>query len=176
MCDPEGHPLPPESEGEIFVRGANTIAGYWRDPDQTRENFTDNGFWKSGDIGRMDPEGYLYLVDRKKDMVVTGGYNVYAAEVEHCLNSHPAVENSAVVGLPHQTWGEAVHAVVVLRPGAKACPEELIAFCKDRLAHYKAPKAVDIVTELPLSPVGKVLRREVRRLLSAQSGKSMRLF
>jgi acyl-CoA synthetase (AMP-forming)/AMP-acid ligase II len=176
VCDPEGHPLPPESEGEIFVRGANTIAGYWRDPDQTRENFTDNGFWKSGDIGRIDPEGYLYLVDRKKDMVVTGGYNVYAAEVEHCLNSHPAVENSAVVGLPHQTWGEAVHAVVVLRPGAQAGPEELIAFCKDRLAHYKAPKAIDIVTDLPLSPAGKVLRREVRRLLSAQNGKSMSLF
>jgi fatty-acyl-CoA synthase len=172
VCDPAGNPVPLESEGEIFVRGANTIAGYWKDPDQTRENFTDNGFWKSGDIGRMDPEGYLYLVDRKKDMVVTGGYNVYAAEIEHCLNSHPAVENSAVVGIPHQTWGEAVHAVVVIRSGEKVDPEELIAFCKGRIAHYKAPKAIDIVTELPVSPVGKVLRREVRRLLLAQNNTS----
>jgi acyl-CoA synthetase (AMP-forming)/AMP-acid ligase II len=165
VCDPEGQPLPSESEGEIFVRGANTIEGYWQDAEQTRENFTANGFWKSGDIGRMDAEGYLYLVDRKKDMVVTGGYNVYAAEVEHCLNSHPAVENSAVVGLPHQTWGEAVHAVVVLRAGARVTPEGLIAFCKEHLARYKAPKAVEIAKELPLSPVGKVLRREVRRRL-----------
>ena len=92
VCDKAGDPLPPESDGEILVRGANTIVGYWRDPEQTAQNFTDNGFWKSGDIGRLDEEGYLYLVDRKKDMVVTGGYNVYATEVEHCLNSHPAVE------------------------------------------------------------------------------------
>jgi fatty-acyl-CoA synthase len=170
VCDPAGNPLPPESEGEIWVRGANTIVGYWRDPEQTTENFSDHGFWKSGDIGRLDGDGYLYLVDRKKDMVVTGGYNVYATEVEHCLNSHPAVENSAVVGMPHDLWGEAVHAVVVLRTGQEVTPEALIDFCKARLARYKAPKHVEIVSELPLSPVGKVLRREVRRIL--QSGKA----
>lgn len=165
VCGPSGNPVPPESEGEIWMRGANTIVGYWRDPEQTVENFTENGFWKSGDIGRLDVDGYLYLVDRKKDMVVTGGYNVYATEVEHCLNSHPAVENSAVVGMPHEIWGEAVHAVVVLRAGQEVRPEALIDFCKARLARYKAPKHVEIVSELPLSPVGKVLRREVRRLL-----------
>lgn len=170
VCDPGGNPLPPESEGEIWVRGANTIVGYWRDPEQTVENFTGNGFWKSGDIGRLDEAGYLYLVDRKKDMVVTGGYNVYATEVENCLNSHPAIENSAVVGVPHEIWGEAVHAVVVLRTGQGVTPQTLIDFCKARLARYKAPKHVEIVSALPLSPVGKVLRREVRRMLLSRKG------
>jgi acyl-CoA synthetase (AMP-forming)/AMP-acid ligase II len=165
VCDAEGKPLPPESEGEIWVRGANTIVGYWRDPEQTAENFSANGFWKSGDIGRLDGEGYLYLVDRKKDMVVTGGYNVYASEVENCLNSHPAVVNSAVVGMPDETWGEAVYAAVVTRAGQAVTPEALVGFCKEHLARYKAPKHVEFVKELPLSPVGKVLRREVRRLL-----------
>jgi fatty-acyl-CoA synthase len=174
VCDPDGKPLPPESEGEIWVRGANTIVGYWRNPEQTAENFTRNGFWKSGDIGRLDGEGYLYLVDRKKDMVVTGGYNVYATEVEHCLNSHPAVENSTVVGVPHDVWGEAVHAVVVLRSGQAVTPEALIDFCKAHLARYKAPKHVEIVNTLPLSPVGKVLRREVRRMLLSGGAKEGR--
>jgi len=109
-------------------------------------------------------------VDRKKDMVVTGGYNVYATEVEHCLNSHPAVENSAVVGVPDEIWGEAVHAVVVLRAGQEVTPEALIQFCKERLARYKAPKRVEVVGDLPLSPVGKVLRREVRRMLLSAKG------
>jgi acyl-CoA synthetase (AMP-forming)/AMP-acid ligase II len=165
VCDQEGRFLPPGSEGEIWIRGANTVAGYWRDPEQTAENFSPNGFWKSGDIGLLDEEGYLYLVDRKKDMVVTGGYNVYASEVENCLNSHPAVQNSAVVGVPDETWGEAVYAVVVLRETRGVTPGELIEFCKAHLARYKAPKHVEIVTELPLSPAGKVLRREVRRKL-----------
>lgn len=168
ICNPEGKPLPPESEGEIYIRGANSICGYWNDPAQTAENFTADGFWRSGDIGRLDSEGYLYLVDRKKDMVITGGYNVYASEVEHCLNSHPAVENSAVVGLPHEVWGEAVHAMVVLRKGEEVHPEALVNFSKEHLARYKAPKQVHIVSELPLSTVGKILRREVRRILKQQ--------
>ena len=109
-------------------------------------------------------------MDRKKDMVITGGYNVYATEVEDCLNSHPAVENSAVVGMPHEIWGEAVHAVVVLRSGQEVTPEALIDFCEARLARYKAPKQVEIVSALPLSPVGKVLRREVRRMLLSSQG------
>jgi acyl-CoA synthetase (AMP-forming)/AMP-acid ligase II len=170
VCDQDGKALAPEAEGEIRVRGANTIVGYWRDPEQTAENFTANGFWKSGDIGRFDEEGYLYLVDRKKDMVITGGYNVYASEVENCLNSHPAVENSAVVGLPDETWGEAVSAAVMVRAGRTVTAEGLIEFCKERLARYKAPKRVEFMRELPLSPAGKVLRREVRRLLERDAG------
>jgi fatty-acyl-CoA synthase len=110
----------------------------------------------------MDEDGYVYLIDRKKDLIISGGYNVYATEVENCLNSHPAVQNSAVVGLPHEDWGESVCAVVVLRSGGNVTPEELIAHCKENLARYKAPKRLEIAAELPLSPAGKVLRRKVR--------------
>ncbi len=171
VCDSEGREVTPGEKGELYIRGANTIQGYFRSPELTRENFTPNGFWKSGDIGYRDEEGYFYLVDRKKDMIITGGYNVYATEVENCLNSHPAVADAAVVGIPDETWGEAVQAVVMLRPGASASAEELIAYCKRKLARYKAPKAVHFASELPLSPAGKVLRREVRRrLLQGKTG------
>ena len=168
ICDEAGQELAPGEHGELLIRGANTVQGYYRDPEQTRENFTPAGFWKSGDLGYMDEHGYVYLMDRKKDLIISGGYNVYATEVENCLNSHPAVQNSAVVGLPHEEWGEAVCAVVVLKPGQAAEAAELIAHCKERLARYKAPKRVEIAAELPLSPAGKVLRREVRRQLAAK--------
>ena len=118
-------------------------------------------------MGYMDEEGYVYLVDHKEDMIITGGYNVYAVEVENCLNSHPAVQNSAVVGVPHETWGEAVCAVVMLAQGSTISPAELIDHCKQRLARYKAPKKIEITDQLPLSSAGKVLRREVRRLMEA---------
>jgi len=163
--DDRGRDLGPGESGEIQVRGANTIRGYFKAPDLTRENFTPDGFWRSGDIGYLDQEGYLFLVDRKKDVIISGGYNVYATEVENCLNSHPAVRDSAVVGVQDPVWGEAVWAVVVLAQGAQAGPEELIAHCKSRLARHKAPKTVRIATRLPLSPAGKVLRREVRQRL-----------
>ena len=162
ICDHDGCEVPAGQKGELYIRGPNTIQGYYRRPELTRENFTENGFWKSGDIGYMDEEGYVYLVDRKNDMIITGGYNVYPTEVENCLNSHPGVSNSAVVGVPDETWGEAVSAVVVLRKDQEVSREELIAHCKKRLARYKAPKRVLLVDELPLSPVGKVLRRNVR--------------
>jgi acyl-CoA synthetase (AMP-forming)/AMP-acid ligase II len=165
VCDELGNPLGPGRNGELWIRGANTVQGYFRDPEQTRENFTDNGFWRSGDIGYMDELGYVYLIDRKKDLIISGGYNVYATEVENCLNSHPAVQNSAVVGVPDEEWGEAVRAVVVLASGRRAQEAELIEHCKQRLARHKAPKAVAVVDELPVSPAGKVLRREVRRRL-----------
>ena len=165
IVDNQGNEAVCGGEGEILVRGVNTISGYYKDPEQTAANFTSDGFWKSGDVAYMDQEGYVFLMDRKKDMVVTGGYNVYATEVENCLTSHPAVENCAVVGVPDEMWGEAVWASVVLRQGATASPQELIAHCKERLARYKAPKRIVIVPELPLSSVGKVLRREVRAVL-----------
>ncbi len=113
-------------------------------------------------MGRFDEDGYLYLVDRKKDMIISGGYNVYATEVENCLNAHPAVRDSAVVGLPDDYWGEAVCAAVVLNEGEQTTAEELTRHCKKLMASYKAPKRIEIVDNLPLSPAGKVLRRRVR--------------
>jgi fatty-acyl-CoA synthase len=168
ICNDLGKQLEPGEKGELWIRGANTVQGYYKDPENTRENFTASGFWKSGDIGYMDEDGYVYLIDRKKDLIISGGYNVYATEVENCLNSHPAVQNSAVVGLPHEEWGESVNAVVVLQGNKTASPDELIQHCKERLARYKAPKQVLIADELPLSPAGKVLRRKVRQQLSHQ--------
>jgi fatty-acyl-CoA synthase len=128
---------------------------------QQRRSFF-NGFWKSGDLGYLDEHDYLFIVDRKKDMITSGGFNVYAVEVEGALSEHPEVLMAAVVGVPHDDWGEAVHAEVVLRHQATASESDLIAHAKTRLASYKAPKSVRIVSELPLSPVGKVLRRQVR--------------
>lgn len=163
ICDDEGNETPPHQEGEIWIRGGNTIAGYYNDPEQTQANFTENGFWKSGDIGYRDEAGRIYLVDRKKDMIITGGFNVYAQEVENALNAHPAVQNSAVVGVPDEYWGEMVCGVVLLKEGASATSDELIAFCKENLTRYKVPKRIDFVEELPLSAVGKLLRRKVRK-------------
>jgi len=167
LCDDNGCPVSSGCEGELYIRGANTIQGYYRAPDLTAQNFTPNGFWKSGDVGYSDEDGYLFLVDRKKEMIITGGYNVYAIEVENCLNAHPGVFNSAVVGVPDEQWGEAVSAMVVLRKGATASPQELIGHCKAHLARYKAPKRIECVSALPVSAVGKVLRREVRKQLCA---------
>ena len=120
---------------------------------------------RPGDIGYVDDEGYVYLVDRKQDMIITGGYNVYAIEVENCLNSHPAIQNSAVVGIPHESWGEAVCAMVLPTHGCRPSSQELKDHCKRSLARYKVPKNIEITGQLPLSPAGKVLRREVRRWL-----------
>jgi fatty-acyl-CoA synthase len=165
ICDEDGNMLPAGRRGEIWIRGPNTIQGYYQNPGLTRKNFSANGFWKSGDMGYMDEAGYVYLVDRKQDMIITGGYNVYAIEVENCLNSHPAVQNSAVVGIPHEFWGEAICAMVMLNQGSRTSPQELIDHCKQHLAGYKAPKKIEITGKLPLSPAGKVLRREVRQRL-----------
>ena len=130
-------------------------------PEDTAAEFT-NGTWKSGDLGYIDDGGYLFIVDRKKDMIISGGFNVYAVEVEAALASHPAVLMSAVVGVPHPEWGEAVHAEIVLRSGSTATVEELIAHVKSRIGGYKAPKTVIFVDSLPLTAVGKVLRRVVK--------------
>jgi acyl-CoA synthetase (AMP-forming)/AMP-acid ligase II len=169
VCDKNGVAMPAGQRGEIWIRGANTISGYYRAPQLTKQNFSGNGFWRSGDMGYMDEDGYLYLVDRKQDMIITGGYNVYAIEVENCLNSHPAIQNSAVVGIPHDIWGEEVCAMVMLVQGSTTSPEDLIGHCKQHLARYKAPKKIEITNQLPLSPAGKVLRREVRRLFKESS-------
>ena len=147
--------------GEIWLRSRGTITGYLNNPDGTAAEFQD-GFWKSGDLGYLDDRGFLYLVDRKKDMIITGGFNVYAVEGGAALNAHPAVAISPVVGVPHSEGGEAVHAEVVLKEGALVAAEELIEHVKSKVGRFKAPKAVVFVEQLPVSVVGKVLRRHVR--------------
>ena len=150
-----------EEQGEITVSGENVMLGYWRDPKRTREALRDGWLW-TGDIGFMDEEGFLYLVDRKGDMIISGGENVHPTETENAIQEHPAVHEVAVVGVPDPKWGEAVKAVVALEPDRKVTEEELIEFCKQRIAGYKCPKSVDFVDELPKSTVGKILRREIR--------------
>jgi fatty-acyl-CoA synthase len=161
VADEAGNELPVGERGEIRIRGRGVISGYDANPEASATEFVD-GAWKSGDLGYIDQDGYLYIVDRLKDMIISGGFNVYASEVEAALASHPAVFMSAVVGLPHDDWGEAVHAEVQLRPGASATEIELIAHAKQLLGSYKAPKSIGFAAALPVSPVGKVLRREVR--------------
>ncbi|CAG2151487.1 2-succinylbenzoate--CoA ligase [Cupriavidus yeoncheonensis] len=161
IVDEAGNDVARGATGEIWLRGRGTISGYYGNPEGTASEFSD-GFWKSGDLGYVDEAGYVFIVDRKKDMIISGGFNVYAVEVEASLNAHPAVFMSAVVGVPHDKWGEAVHAEVVLRPGATVETEVLIEHVKDTLGRFKAPKTIAVVEALPVSAVGKVLRRRVR--------------
>jgi acyl-CoA synthetase (AMP-forming)/AMP-acid ligase II len=147
--------------GEIVVRGDNVMLGYWNRPEDTAAAVRD-GWMHTGDGGRMDENGYVFIVDRIKDMIITGGENVYSAEVENALASHPAVAACAVIGVPDSDWGERVHAVVVLLPGQQATGDEIRAHCKTLIAGYKAPRSVDFVDALPLSGAGKILKRELR--------------
>jgi acyl-CoA synthetase (AMP-forming)/AMP-acid ligase II len=153
----------PGVPGEVVVRGDVVMPGYWNDPAASAETLR-NGWLHTGDIGMFDDRGYLFLLDRAKDTIITGGNNVYPREVEEVLVQHPAVATAVVVGVPHEYWGEAVHAVVVKNPGATVTAEELIQYCAESLAGYKKPKGVEFVSELPVSGYGKVLRREVREL------------
>ncbi|CAB4859341.1 unannotated protein [freshwater metagenome] len=148
--------------GEVCARAGNFMIEYWNKPEATDEAFR-GGWYHTGDAGYVDDEGYLYLVDRVKDMIVTGGENVYSGEVENALSTHPAVAQAAVIGIPDERWGEAVHAVVVLRPGASATEAELIAHCRDQIAGYKLPKSVEFRADpLPLSGAMKVLKKDLR--------------
>jgi acyl-CoA synthetase (AMP-forming)/AMP-acid ligase II len=161
IVDDQDRPLPQGEAGEILIRCPSLLSGYFNDERANREAFRD-GWFSLGDMGYQDADGYLYLVDRKKDMVISGGENIYPSEVEEVLRQHPAVDEAAVFGVPHPHWGEALKAAVVLRPGAEAGADELIAFCGRRLADYLKPKSVEFLEELPKSPVGKVLRRKLR--------------
>ncbi len=161
IADENGMLLPVGKTGEIRMRARGTISGYYNNPEGTAAEFV-NGFWLSGDLGYLDEDGYLFIVDRKKDMIITGGFNVYAVEVEAALSDHPCVLMSAVVGIPHPDWGEAVHAEVILCEGATVTERALADHVKAKLGSYKAPKTIVFVSELPLSPVGKILRRKVR--------------
>ena len=160
IIDAAGKELPTGEVGELAARGPNIMKGYWNKPEQTAEVLVD-GWYRSGDMGYMDDEGFVFLVDRAKDMIVSGGENVYCSEVEEALYKHPAVLEAAVFGVPDEAWGEAVHAVVV--PREKVTAKELIDFCRTQIAGYKLPKAITLSDEeLPKSGPGKVLKRELR--------------
>ena len=152
---------PPGVVGEIVIRAEQVLKGYWRNEDGTKAAF-EGGWFRTGDMARRDDEGFFYIVDRRKDMIVTGGENVYSREVEEVLYTHPAVSEAAVIGLPDPTWGENVTAVVVLRDGMTATDTEIIATCRDRLAGFKKPKRVEFIDELPKNVSGKILKRELR--------------
>ncbi|HVA07764.1 MAG TPA: AMP-binding protein [Acidimicrobiales bacterium] len=149
--------------GEVWLRGPNIMAGYWRRPEETAAALTSDGWYRSGDAGRMDTDGYLYIVDRMKDMIISGGENIYCTEVEAALISHPAVLEVAVFGVPDDQWIERVHAVVVLREPGAACEEDFVTHCRPQIAGYKVPRSFDLRSELlPKSGAGKILKRELR--------------
>ncbi|POX62744.1 acyl-CoA synthetase [Streptomyces sp. Ru62] len=161
ILDEHGAEVPLGQPGEIVVRGPQVVPGYWRRPDATAETFPD-GELRTGDIGFMDEQGWLYVVDRKKDMINASGFKVWPREVEDVLYTHPAVREAAVVGVPDGYRGETVKAYVSLRPGAEADPDELAVYCKERLAAYKYPRQVEVLPDLPKTASGKILRRELR--------------
>jgi long-chain acyl-CoA synthetase len=155
--------VPNGEVGEVAVRGQNVMMGYWERPEETAKAVVD-GWMHTGDGGYMDDEGYIYLVDRMKDMIISGGENVYSIEVENVVAQHPAVAQCAVIGIPDPQWGETVHALVIPKPGSSVNAAEIIAFCKEKIAGYKCPRSVDVRSEpFPLSGAGKVLKRELRR-------------
>jgi long-chain acyl-CoA synthetase len=161
-----GYPVPGvemalSDDGEILVRGANVMKGYWRNPEATAQTIVD-GWFHTGDVGVVDAHGAYRIVDRMKDLIIRGGYNVYPREIEEVLHRHPAVAQAAVVGVPDARYGEDVKAVVVLRAGVTTSPEEIMAWCRDKLASYKRPRLVEVRAALPLGPTGKVLKQALR--------------
>ena len=157
----DGKPVPQGEVGEIAIKSPTVMKGYWRNAEATAKAIVD-GWFLTGDAGYFDEEGYLYIHDRVKDMIVSGGENIYPAEVENALMGHPSLADVAVIGVPDAKWGEAVKACVVLKPGASASADDIVAFCKTRIASYKCPKSVDFLPVLPRNPSGKLLRRELR--------------
>ena len=162
VANEAGEPVSGDEVGEIMIKGPDVFAGYWKEPELTAQAFTPNGWLKTGDLARVDAEGFVYIVDRSKDMIISGGFNIYPTEVEQALYSHPAVYEAVVVGVPDETWGEAVKAVVVLRDGQRATEADVIQHCKRQLADFKKPRSVDFVAELPRNPNGKIARKLVR--------------
>jgi long-chain acyl-CoA synthetase len=160
VVDEQGAELPQGQVGEIAIRGHNVMKGYWRRPENTATAVPD-GWFRTGDIGRVDEDGYFAIVDRKKDLIIRGGYNVYPREIEEVLYEHPAVGEAAVIGLPHPELGEEVGAAVVLKPGASVAAEELRDHVKTQVAAYKYPRKVWIVEALPKTATGKILKREI---------------
>jgi acyl-CoA synthetase (AMP-forming)/AMP-acid ligase II len=162
IVDRDDQPLEPDEIGEIAIRGATVMAGYWNNEAATAEALR-NGWLHTGDLGYIDGGGYVFLIDRAKDMIISAGNNIYAREVEEAIITNPSVAEVAVIGVPDPYWGESVHAIVVLREGATLTADQVIAHVKERIASYKKPKTVEFVDELPKSANGKVLKRELRQ-------------
>jgi acyl-CoA synthetase (AMP-forming)/AMP-acid ligase II len=162
IVDADGHRLPPRVVGEVIARGPAMMKGYWRRPEETAKTIDKDGWLHTGDAGYLDEDGYLYIHDRMKDLIISGGENIYSAEVEGILSEHPAITEVVVVGIPDERWGETVLAVVVLRHGHILTDTELIAWAKERLAGFKIPRSIKFMDELPRNPSGKVLKRELR--------------
>ncbi|MEY2426770.1 MAG: hypothetical protein QOI61_2342 [Actinomycetota bacterium] len=163
LVDPDtGNDVPQGEVGEIWTRSGQNMLGYWNKPEETANTITADGWLKTGDAGYLDADGYLYIHDRVKDMIISGGENVYPAEIENCLMSHPGIADVAAVGVPSDKWGESVYAFVVKASGQDPTPTDIIAFARERLAHFKCPSEVGFVDALPRNPSGKILRRELR--------------
>jgi long-chain acyl-CoA synthetase len=168
-----GKPVETGKPGELVARGANVMRGYWNNPEETALAFQ-NGMFRTGDIGYQDPDGYYYILDRSKDMIVTGGENVYSGEVEAVIYEHQAVREAAVFGIPDVQWGELVMACVVLKPGEVLSADDLISYCRRFLANYKAPRRIEFSeTELAKSGSGKILKRVLREHFWAQEGRGV---
>jgi fatty-acyl-CoA synthase len=170
--DEQGLELGRNRIGEIQVRGPGVTPGYWHDQEATAAAFTPNGWFRTGDAGRMTGEGTIYVVDRIKDMYISGGENVYPAEIESAINALGAVSRCAVIGVPDPRWGEVGLALVVARAGHSIDPEAVLEHCRQRLARYKVPRSVRVVEDLPLSPQGKVLKQELYRRYVGSGGRS----
>jgi acyl-CoA synthetase (AMP-forming)/AMP-acid ligase II len=171
LLDDDGSPVPEGEPGELWVRNS-WLASYYNKPEATERSMRE-GFFSVGDIAYRDAEGYYYICDRKIDMIISGGVNIYPAEIEACLHAHPAVRDAAIVGAPDDHWGEAVKAVVALQPGASATEQELIDWCRGRIADYKRPRSVDFVPELPRDQAGKLLKRRIRAPYWASAGRAI---
>ncbi|OGO66597.1 MAG: long-chain fatty acid--CoA ligase [Chloroflexi bacterium RBG_19FT_COMBO_50_10] len=167
IVDDQNNFLGPDKEGELILKGPSYCSGYFNNPEATAEAVDARGYFHTGDVARFDPEGYFYIVDRMKDMFISGGENVYPAEIEKALYQHPAVHMCAVIGLPDPKWGEVGMACVVLKPGFTATEGELLEFMADHLARYKVPRSVSFLPELPISAAGKILKRELKQRFDA---------
>ncbi|HQX76374.1 MAG TPA: AMP-binding protein, partial [Thermoflexales bacterium] len=161
VVDDQGNNCAVDVPGEVIIRGSNVMRGYYKKPEATAEAMR-GGWFHTGDVARMDAEGYLFIMDRKKDMIIRGGFNVYPREIEEVLVTHPQVSLAAVIGLPDQRLGEEIKAYVVRKPGATVTEEELMAWCKNTMADYKYPRHIEFRDALPMNATGKILKRELR--------------
>jgi acyl-CoA synthetase (AMP-forming)/AMP-acid ligase II len=169
IVDDDGKDLGPGEVGEITVKSRSIMESYWQNPEETAKAIV-NGWLHTGDMAHYDEKGFIYIVDRKKDMIITGGENVYPREVEEVLYRHPMVQEAAVIGVPDPKWVERVHAVIVLRQGAKIDEAALMSFCREHLAGYKTPRSVEFVDALPRNPQGKVLKRVLKQRFTVDTG------